>query len=98
MTASWFKRKLKADRCRIKRVGEKLFMQIGFKRDTRDNRTGFWTDEKGEVKHFVYVEWQTIANGKDRHELTESAMRYLRVSKMTMEQFLRSKEFLEVKL
>lgn len=80
-------RMFKCDTARITQPMETMFLVIGTKRSTRTdkkNGRGVWTNERGNEKHFTYVEERVIASGDTAKELTASAKHYKRVCGMTM--------------
>lgn len=85
-----FKRMFKCDSARITRPLGTMFLVIGWKRSTRQDQkqTGaFWMDEKGNVKHWTYINESVVASGDTEAELMASARHYKRLTKMTWEQF-----------
>ncbi len=82
---------VECDTARIRKfdewVGGKMFLIIGFNRNTKDDH-GQWSDENGIKKDWDYVAEKTVASGKTEDELIESAKEYQRLCGMTMEEYL----------
>lgn len=82
---------IECDTARIRKsedwVGGKMFLIIGFNRNTKDD-PGQWVDENGKERDWDYVEEKTVASGKTEEELIESAKEYKRLCGMTMEEYL----------
>jgi hypothetical protein len=65
----------KCDNIRVTRPCGQLFLIIGFKRNTRDNKIAQWF-RNGKPMHFDYLEEKVIANGKTLDDLVKSAEHY----------------------
>jgi hypothetical protein len=75
------------DTARISTPAGKMFLVIGFNRNTKDDK-GQWMKD-GEPYDFDYVAEQTVASGETEDELLASALEYKRLCGMTMEEYLR---------
>ena len=71
-----FKRMFKCDAVRISRPMKKLFLIIGFRRHTKDDKLREWTDGYGNRIDFEYIHDTVIASGNDEKELIESAKEF----------------------
>ena len=78
---------IKCDTARISQPLEKMFLVIGFNRNTKDDK-GQWIKNDKEID-FDYVHEITVVSGNTEDELIASAKEYVRLSKMTMEDYLR---------
>ena len=82
---------IECDTARIRKfprwLGGKLFLIIGFNRNTKDD-PGQWQDENGNPKDWDYIEEKTVASGKTDEELIESAKEYKRLCGITMTEYL----------
>lgn len=63
------------DRVRITRVGNMLFLILGWNRSTRQD-AGQWHDSEGRPVHFDYVDEHVVASGADEDALIASAKEY----------------------
>lgn len=77
------------DTARISVAGGKMFLVIGEKRNTKDDSSQWYKDN--EPYDFDYIAERTVASGETVEQLLASAYEYVRVSKMSMEEFLREK-------
>ena len=75
------------DTARISTPAGKMFLVIGFNRNTKDDE-GQWIKD-GAPYDFDYVAEQTVASGETEEELLASAREYKRLCGMTMEEYLR---------
>lgn len=72
----YFRRLFRADAARISSpLGERLFLIIGTKRNTRQDQ-GRWVNEKGEFVDWDYLLESCVASGEDLSELVENAKYY----------------------
>lgn len=84
---------------KIQFAGGKIYLMIGKWKSTKaKDYVGVWTDERGNIKHWKFIEWVIVASSKTESGLMREARRYLKISKMTMEQYLKSSEFLNLNL
>ena len=86
----WCKEHVRCDTCRISTPSRKMFLIIGFVRNTGQDE-GFWVNEEGEKKDWDYVQEQVIASGETEEELKASVLEYVRLSDMTMADYLKEK-------
>ena len=77
------------DTARIARFPGKMFLLIGTKKNTKNDTTRFWVNEKGRRRDWDYVEEKTIASGETEKELIESAEFYKKLCGMNTEDFLK---------
>jgi hypothetical protein len=83
-----YKAMFKCDTVRIAEFPGRMFLIIGWKR----NSSGEWfrlKDGEYEPFDFDYVDEQVVASGRNAKELLKSAEEHRRVSKLTPEQYLR---------
>lgn len=83
---------IECDTARIAKPGfdEKMFLIIGFNRNTKDD-PGQWCRDsfsKIPVPDWDYVQEKVVASGKTESELIESAKEYQRLCGITMEEYL----------
>ena len=90
MNTEQFKKMFNCDKARISIVGDKMFLFIGFNKNTKDDQ-GQWVNEKGEVKNWDYVSEQCVASGKNGKELIESAKKYKELESLTWKDFFDDK-------
>ena len=89
---------VECDIARISKLGDKLFLIIGFNRSTKDDE-GQWyehfQDKDGEYRHkprdWDYVAERVVASGKTEVELIVSTEEYKRLCEMTIWEFLTEK-------
>jgi hypothetical protein len=82
MTERQFARLLKADTARISKCDSgKMFLIIGFKRNTKDD-AGQWLKD-GKPIDFDYLAERCVASGRTMCELEESAREYKRLQSIT---------------
>ena len=85
-----FKEQFECDTIRISVVWDKMFLMIGFNRNTKDD-PGQWNEvtETGEMipRDWDYIQETVIASGKTITELIKSADQYKKLQGMTWEQF-----------
>lgn len=77
------------DTARISKVGDKLFLLIGFNRSTKDDKDSFAHNGDGVRIDWDYVEEHCVAYGNTEEELIDSAKEYQRLCGMTMEEYLK---------
>jgi len=79
------------DTARITKVGDRIFLIIGFDKNTKDD-SGQWIEvlEDGSRinRDWDYTEEHCVAMGKTEDELIESAKEYQRLSKMTIAEYI----------
>lgn len=71
-------------------IDGKMFLVIGFNRNTKDD-SGQWCKDalgKEPIPDWDYVEEKVVASGKTEEELIESAKEYKRLCGMTMTEYL----------
>ena len=85
---------IECDTARIKKfdewLGGKMFLIIGFNRNTKDS-DGQWCRDafgKDPIPDWDYVAEKTVASGKTESELIESAKEYQRLCGMTMGEYI----------
>lgn len=78
---------IECDTARISQPLERMFLIIGFNRNTKDD-SGQWYKD-GEPYDFDYVNEYTVASGDTEEKLLASAREYKRLSGMTMEEYIR---------
>lgn len=85
---------IECDTARIRKfdspIDGKLFLIIGFNRNTKDD-PGQWSRDmngKDPIPDWDYVAEKIVASGKTESELIESAKEYQRLCGMTMEEYL----------
>lgn len=77
------KKELGCDTVRISNPCEKMFLIIGFKAHTKDNKDSCWQNEKGERIDFEYTNERVIASGDTEEELWASVKQYIELKKIT---------------
>ncbi len=77
------------DTARISTPCGKMFLVIGFKRNTKDD-DGQWFKD-GERCDFDYIAEKTVASGDTEEELLASVREYKRLCGMTMVEYLRER-------
>ena len=84
----YFKKLFKCDSARISSpLGERKFLIIGNKRNTRED-PGVWIDGDGTERHWDYLAESCITSGNTNDELVNAANRYKELSEMSMEEYL----------
>ncbi|MEI7718263.1 MAG: hypothetical protein WCI72_00215 [archaeon] len=81
---------IKADTARISKPLEKMYLIIGFHKNTRDD-TGTWIEQNGKRIDFDYVQESVVASGRTREALIESAKEYQRLCGLSMETYLKER-------
>lgn len=84
-----FIRMFGCDTARISKPCGKLFLVIGWNRNTKDG-PGQWT-KNGEPIDFDYLQEKVIASGNTEAELIESAKEYKRLQGMTWADYFRDR-------
>jgi hypothetical protein len=81
---------IECDTARISKPGGKLFLIIGFNRNTKDDPGQWCSDALGmePIPDWDYVEEKVVASGKTEKELIESAEEYKRLCGMTIFEYL----------
>lgn len=78
---------IECDTARISKVGDTLFLIIGYEWNTKDD-TGQWIeiDKDGNLKErdWDYVQEKVVASGKTESELIKSAEEYKKLCRMTI--------------
>ncbi|MEW8423756.1 MAG: hypothetical protein AB2723_17515 [Candidatus Thiodiazotropha sp.] len=82
---------IECDTARITTPCGKMFLVIGFNRNTKDDKHGYWKNENGERIDFDYVHEVTVASGETEEELLASLREYKRICGLTMEEYLKEK-------
>ena len=77
---------IECDTARISHLNEKMYLIIGFNRNTKDDE-GQWIKD-GEPYDFDYFSENVVASGRTEEELIESLVEYKRVCGMTAEEYL----------
>jgi hypothetical protein len=77
---------VKCDTARISKPLDKMFLIIGFNRNTKDDE-GVWVNQDNKRIDFDYVQEQVIASGKTKKELIASVKEYQRLCGITWEQY-----------
>lgn len=86
-----FKKMFKCDTVRISKVIDRLFLIIGFKKHTKNDKNSFYSDENGNRIDFEYVEEKCIASGKNEKQLMESAKYYKKLLKIDWKTYFKNK-------
>lgn len=89
-----FVRMFKCDEARVTRVGDTLFLMLGWKENTATQREkhpgiGQWNDGEKDID-FDYIRSEVVASGKTENELLAAARHYKKLLGMTMEEYLNS--------
>lgn len=77
-----------ADAARIIAVGGKLFLVLGYNRNTKDD-PGQWVDQDGKGRDWDYVHAETVASGDTEADLIASAEYYKRLQGMKWSDYFR---------
>lgn len=85
----YFCKLLQCDSARISKFPDKIYLIIGFKKHTKDNRDSY-AEKNGERFDYEYLEEHCVASGKDEEELIKSAKHYKKLCGITMEEFIAS--------
>lgn len=83
-----FKKMFECDVVRITKPCDTYFLLIG------KNEIGHYynhTEDSDKPIYFSYISWETVASGKSKKALVEDAKEYLRISKMTMKEYMEEK-------
>ncbi len=80
---------LGCDTARISQPCGKMFLVIGFNRNTKDD-AGRWT-KNGEPINFDYVREKVVASGNTPSELIRSAKEYKRLSRLSWTDYFRER-------
>lgn len=73
----------------ISHVGNKLFCITEFNKNTKDDKDSICINEKGEVMNYDYKESKIIASGENEEELVNSIKKYIEISNMTMDEYIK---------
>lgn len=84
-----FKKQFSCDTVRISKPLDVMFLIIGFNRNTKADSKYYWSDSSGERIDFDYIEEHTIASGKTLKDLVRSANLYEKLSKITIDEYLK---------
>ncbi|MGV8086382.1 MAG: hypothetical protein ACP5N1_02005 [Candidatus Woesearchaeota archaeon] len=79
---------IKCDTARITTPMNKMYLIIGFNRNTKDD-SGQWIDNNGNKFDFDYVAEKVIASGHTPEELLESVKEYNRLDKISWEDYFK---------
>jgi len=85
----YFCKLLACDKARISIFPGKMYLIIGFKKNTKDDTISFWT-KNGKRIDFKYLDEKVVASGKNEKELIASAKHYKKLCGMAMMEFLKS--------
>lgn len=77
------------DTARISYLSGTMFLVIGFKRNTKEDKDTLAINEKGEVIHYDYFKEQLVTSGETKEQLLESLKEYQRISKLTGEEYFK---------
>jgi hypothetical protein len=77
---------VKCDTARISKPCDKMYLIIGFNRNTKDDE-GVWVNQDNQRIHFDYVQESVVASGMTKKELIESTKEYQRLCGITWEQY-----------
>lgn len=84
------KKYVKCDHIRITRPIKKMYLIIGFDRNTNnDGSFGEWRNEKNKALHFDYIETHVIASGYTEKELIQSVKEYTRLQGISIEDYIK---------
>lgn len=78
---------IKCDTARISQPTNRMYLIIGFNRNTADDE-GQWV-KNGEPFNFDYVQESVVASGDTDEELIQSAIEYNRLCGITWEQYFK---------
>jgi len=79
---------VKCDTARISKTCDKMFLIIGFNRNTKDNK-GVWINQDNQRIDFDYVEELVVASGHTKKELIKSTKEYQLLCGFTWEQYFK---------
>jgi hypothetical protein len=82
-TCARFKRMFQCDQVRIPVYEKKMFLVLGYRRNTRQD-SGVWM-KNGEPVHYDYIRETVVASGFTVKELVKSAREYRRLMITSME-------------
>ncbi len=77
---------VKCDTARISKPMDKMYLIIGFNRNTKDDE-GVWIDQDGNRLDFDYVQETVIASGTNKKELISATKEYTRLLGVTWKQY-----------
>ena len=77
---------VKCDTARISKPCDKMYLIIGFNRNTKDDE-GVWVNQNNQRIDFDYVQESVVASGHTKKELIESTKEYQRLCGITWEQY-----------
>ena len=77
---------IECDTARISKPCNRMFLIIGFNRNTKDDEWPWYRN--GEQYDFDYVREQVVASGDTEEELLRSTREYKRLCGITMEEYL----------
>ena len=78
---------VKCDTARISKPCDKMYLIIGFNRNTKDDEGVLWVNQNNQRIDFDYVQESVVASGHTKKELIESAKEYQRLCGITWEQY-----------
>lgn len=78
----------KADEARITMPAGKMFLVLGYKRNTKDD-PGQWVDQDGNERDWQYLHEETVASGETEAELIACAKHYKRLQGMKWSDYFR---------
>ncbi len=76
---------VKCDTARISKPRDRMYLIIGFRRNTKDDE-GIWIKDNQRID-FDYVQEFVVASGFNKEELIESVKEYQRLCGITWEQY-----------
>jgi len=79
---------IKCDTARITNPMNRIFLIIGFNRNTKDD-SGQWVDNNGKNFDFDYIAEKVIASGNTPEELLKSVKEYNRLCKISWEEYFK---------
>ena len=78
---------IRCDTARISKICGKMYLIIGFNRNTKDDTGNQIVNEDNERVDFDYIRESVVASGDTEEELINSAKEYGELSNMTWEQY-----------
>lgn len=88
---------VKCDYARISKPLNRMYLIIGFKKNTKDDPNSYFTDQDGTRKDFNYYDTRTIASGNTPEELIANVKEYQRLCGITWEQYFKELKQLKIK-
>lgn len=78
---------VKCDTARISKLCDKMYLIIGFNRNTKDDEGVCVVNQNNQRIDFDYVQESVVASGKTKKELIEATKEYQRLCGITWEQY-----------